>query len=76
MFMPLTSATNRFSFLTKKKVGGKFEKKNRALGISNRLAGPRRKKKILQSEKGEKNKGESRGRCVHVCRAHQSSYLL
>jgi hypothetical protein len=40
------------------------------------IGGTQEKKKILQSEKGEKNKGESRGRCVHVCRAHQSSYLL
>lgn len=55
--------------LVTRKMGGKFEKKSRALGISNGLA-DQGEKKILQSEKGEKNKGKvEAGVCMCVSRA-------
>ena len=75
MFMPLTSATNRFSFLTKKKWAANLKKKNRALGISNRLAGPRRKKKYFKVKMERKIKGKvEAGVCMCVARINRRIY--
>jgi len=73
VFLPLTSATNRFSFLTKKWAAN--SKKNRALGISNRLAGPRRKKKYFKVKKERKIKGKvEAGVCMCVARINRRIY--